>query len=275
MKKFYHTGCKGNIMPKSKNNRKGKKRNDTRPTPRSGKNEGQASYQTGRPMGADNPSGTTPIAGAGEPRQCPYLDRVATLENAFTPDECQQIITTALNDWKEQESMIQRDEGGKIEQNFVDDYDYRNTTLFIPEKPDEWLFSKIIGHIMNFNNSEQGYNFDVRGLAEPPNMMRYEAANINKNGKPGKYDWHLDIGPGPVPSMRKISYSLQLNSGEYEGGALAFNIGSDTTPIAGQNSSDNIGTVYLFPSYMCHRVTEVTSGTRYALVGWCHGSSFS
>ena len=249
------------MMPKSKNNRKGKSR-DRRPVPRSGKNEGPADYRTAKPMQE-------------EPKQCPYLDRVATLPNVFTPDECGQIINTALNDWEQRESMIQRDEGTEIKQNFKEDLDYRNTTLFIPKGPDEWLFNKILGAIMGFNNSESGYNFDVRGLAEPPNVMRYQAPDISKHGKPGKYDWHMDVGPGPVPSMRKISYSILLNPGEYEGGELCFHIGRNTDPYPGQTEASAMGNIVLFPSYMVHRVLPMTKGTRYAIVGWAHGSSFS
>ena len=90
-------------MPKSKNNRKGKKRvGDRRPVPRSGNNEGPADYRTAKPI-------------HGKPdRHCPYLDRVATLPNLFTEDECNQIINTAQNDWDERESMIKRDKDGKI-----------------------------------------------------------------------------------------------------------------------------------------------------------------
>ena len=250
-------------MPKSKNNRKGKTR-DRRPVPRSGKNEGPTDYRTAKP-----------IDQAGEPKQCKYLDRVATLPNTFTPDECQQIINTALNDWDQRESMIQRDEVGKIEQNFKEDFDYRNTTLFIPKKPDEWLFNKILTAIMAFNQSESGYNFDVRGLAEPPNVMRYRAPDLDPNNKPGKYDWHMDVGPGPVPSMRKISYSILLNPGEYEGGELCFHIGRNTDPHPGQTEASAMGNIVLFPSYMVHRVLPMTKGTRYAIVGWAHGSSFT
>ena len=83
-------------MPKSKNNRKGKKRvGDRRPVARSGRNEGPADYRTAKPGGI----GTKPIDAAGAPqRQCPYLDRIAMLPNVFTPEECNQIINTALND---------------------------------------------------------------------------------------------------------------------------------------------------------------------------------
>ena len=148
-------------MPKSKNNRKGKKRvGDKRPVARSGRNEGPADYRTAKPGGI----GTEPMNAPEAPqRQCKFLDRIATLPNAFTADECNQIINTALNDWDERESMIQRDKDGKIEQNFEEDLDYRNTTLFIPKAPDEWLFPKILGAIMRFKNSENGYNIDVRG----------------------------------------------------------------------------------------------------------------
>ena len=251
------------MMPKSKNNRKGKSR-DRRPVPRSGKNEGRVDYRTAKPVGDVT-----------EPKQCKYLDRVATLPNLFTPDECQQIINTALNDWDQRESMIQRDEGNEIKQNFKEDFDYRNTTLFIPKGRDEWLFNKIMGAILGFNNSESGYNFDVRGLAEPPNVMRYRAPDLDPNNKPGKYDWHMDVGPGPVPSMRKISYSILLNPGEYEGGELCFHIGRNTDPYPGQTEASAIGNIVMFPSYMVHRVLPMTKGTRYAVVGWAHGSSFS
>ena len=249
-------------MPESKHRRGGKNRprGDKRPTARSGQNEGPADYRTARP-----PKPT---------RQCPYLDRVATLPNAFTPDECAQIINTAINEWDEKESMIQRDKAGAIVENFVEDLDYRNTTLFIPPKPDEWLFPRILGTIMEFNNAKDGYGFDIQGMAEPPNVMRYRAPDLDPNGKPGKYDWHLDVGPGDVPSMRKISYSILLNPGEYRGGELAFRIGRSEDPHPGQNDLKAVGSFLIFPSYIMHSVLPMIKGTRYAVVGWVHGNSF-
>ena len=251
-------------MAISKHRRNGKTRPrvDKRPVKRSGRNEGPADYRTARPVNQE------------PQRQCPYLDRVATLANAFTPDECSQIINTALNEWDEKESMIQRDEGREIKQNFVEDLDYRNTTLFIPSKPDDWLFSKVLGTIMEFNNNKEGYGFNIHGMAEPPNVMRYRAPDLDPNGKPGKYDWHLDVGPGPVPSMRKISYSILLNPGEYTGGELAFRIGRSEDAHPGQTSPEAIGSFLVFPSYLMHSVRPITKGIRYAVVGWVHGNSF-
>ena len=108
-------------------------------------------------------------------------------------------------------------------------------------------------------------------------MMRYHAPNLDKHGKPGKYDWHVDVGPGAVPSMRKISYSILLNPGEYEGGEFVSKIGRKNVAFEGTGNSpseDLTGTMILFPSYVLHRISEVTKGTRYSLVGWAHGNSF-
>ena len=266
-------------MPKSKHNRKGKSRGgDKRPVARSGKNEGPADYRTAKPTSeykvydkANEPPG-------GTPRQCPYLDRIAGLSGVFTKDECTKIIDNALNNWTEKESMIQRDKpDGKIEQNFEEDLDYRNTTLFIPPGPDEWLFGRVLGTIKAFNERKDGYGFHIVGLAEPPNMMRYQAPDLDKYGKPGKYDWHVDVGPGAVPSMRKLSYSILLNPGEYEGGEFVSKIGRKNVAFEGTGNSpseDLTGTMILFPSYVLHRISEVTKGTRYSLVGWAHGNSF-
>ena len=104
--------------------------------------------------------------------------------------------------------------------------------------------------------------------------MRYLAPDIDPKGKPGKYDWHMDVGPGPVPSMRKLSYSILLNAGEYEGGELAFHTGRTMEPPSGQTEKGALGSMILFPSYLVHRVLPMTKGTRYAMVGWAHGNSF-
>ena len=256
-------------MPKSKHNRKGKNRGgDKRPVPRSGKNEGSVDYRTATSIAPEPPHPT---------RQCPYLDRIAGLVDVFTKDECTKIIDNALNNWGEKESQIQRDKpDGKIEQNFEEDLDYRNTTLFIPPGPDEWLFNRVLGVITEFNTRKDGYGFQIAGLAEPPNMMRYQAPDIDKNGKPGKYDWHIDVGPGAVPSMRKLSYSILLNPGEYEGGEFISKVGRQDVAFegTGDTEQDLTGTMILFPSYLLHRIAEVSKGTRYSLVGWAHGNSF-
>ena len=194
-------------------------------------------------------------------RQNKHLYGIAILQ-IFTPDECADIIKNALNSWTEEEGLFS---------NSKKDLDFRNTTLFMPPKSDKeavWC-KKIINTITSFNNDTEGYGFDIVGMVEAPAMLRYMAPDINPNKKAGKYDWHMDIGPQPIHSMRKLSYSILLNVGEYEGGELEFHIGPDA-----ESPSQTLGSMILFPSYLIHRVRPITKGTRYAIVGWMHGDSF-
>lgn len=68
----------------------------------------------------------------------------------------------------------------------------------------------------------------------------------------------------PLLSQRKISASLLLNDeSEYEGGDLI--ILNETVKQKKQ------GTIIVFPSFMAHEVTPVTSGVRYSAVCWMGG----
>ena len=198
-------------------------------------------------------------------RQNNHLCGIATVK-IFTPDECTDIIKSALNSWTEKEGTMS---GGKK------DINRRNTTMFIPPesvKKSVWA-QKIINTITSFNNDKKGYGFDITGMLELPNMLRYMAPDINPNKKAGKYDWHIDLGFTQITSMRKISYSILLNTGEYEGGELEWKQPGKYTR-SNQTEQEKLGTMILFPSYLTHRVLPITKGTRYAIVGWMHGDSF-
>ena len=65
---------------------------------------------------------------------------------------------------------------------------------------------------------------------------------------------------------RKLSVVVQLsNSNNYSGGQLEFK----ETEAPSQFSTQ--GSIIVFPSYLQHRVTEVTEGVRYSLVCWAEG----
>ena len=85
----------------------------------------------------------------------------------------------------------------------------------------------------------------------------------------GHYDWHMDAGHG-MQRHRKVSLTVQLTDpDDYEGGKLQL--------WRGQNPLDaprGKGTVVIFPSYMMHRVSEVTKGTRESLVLWVGGDHY-
>lgn len=95
----------------------------------------------------------------------------------------------------------------------------------------------------------------------------------------GEYKPHEDDADwvGLVPErfdprgVRKLSVVIQLSdSKSYEGGELIFpnNEGYDSSHATG------IGTCIIFPSYLKHGVTPVTSGVRHSLVSWILGPPF-
>lgn len=105
------------------------------------------------------------------------------------------------------------------------------------------------------------FGFDVWGLDtdDYPIWQRYDDADA------GAVGWHFDAGPGEP--YRKISFSIQCTDpAEYSGGLLEF----DDLPTPPSER----GTLVAFPSYLRHRVTPVTAGSRLAMVGWVQGPPF-
>lgn len=85
----------------------------------------------------------------------------------------------------------------------------------------------------------------------------------------GKYDWHHDVDwQSDLAFDRKISVVLQLSDGNYyEGCDFQF----DEVPNPDPDALRAKGTIICFPSYLRHRVTEITKGSRYSLVAWFEG----
>ena len=92
--------------------------------------------------------------------------------------------------------------------------------------------------------------------------------------KGGNYDWHMDMCMGSSTEdfePRKLSMTLLLND-DFEGGEFHLNTGNQNDPCILPAQK---GRALLFPSFMCHRVTPVTKGTRKSLVIWCLGPKFN
>jgi len=81
------------------------------------------------------------------------------------------------------------------------------------------------------------------------------------------YDWHYDVNwIADKPFDRKLSIVIQLSdSNDYEGGEFEFQ------RIEQPKGFRTPGSVLVFPSYLTHRVTTVTKGTRRSLVNWAEG----
>jgi len=113
------------------------------------------------------------------------------------------------------------------------------------------------------------WRYDITGLG---------TLSIIRYGEGGQFTWHVDVlayDQVEYPELgagleRKLSVSVNLSDPEeYDGGELQFLNG--TGQLFVQQEMRNRGSVAVFPSTVGHRVTPVTRGVRYALVGWMVG----
>ena len=175
----------------------------------------------------------------------------ATWNEGFTPEEIDKLI--AIGDGKRvDEATIG---GGEVNACIR-----RSQTSWLSHDDAPWLYDKLAYIARRLNG--QFYNFDLYGFSEDMQYTVYE-------GDGGHYTWHQDIG-GDRPCPRKLSMVVQLSDpADYEGGDLQIMSGADPANVEKQR-----GKVVVFPSYMIHRVTPVTSGVRRTLVVWITGPSF-
>lgn len=129
-----------------------------------------------------------------------------------------------------------------------------------------WLYEKLADYALQANDNL--WNFNLHTL---PEQIQYTEYLGSKNGK---YEWHQDIGPGML-SWRKVSITVQLSEpDEYEGGDLQMFQGGEYKEQNFINAPRKAGCVFIFPSYMLHRVTPVTKGIRKSFVLWSGGGHY-
>lgn len=129
-----------------------------------------------------------------------------------------------------------------------------------------WLYERLSNYAIQANN--ELWNFDLHFI---PEMIQYTEYHGNVKGH---YDWHMDIGPGML-SRRKISITVQLSEpDEYEGGDLELFRGGEMEERNFIKANRESGLVFLFPSYMMHRVSPVTKGVRKSFVLWLGGTHY-
>ena len=163
---------------------------------------------------------------------------------------------------------------------------------------DQWIYD-LVYPLIKTANSRAGWNWEY-DMSESFQFTEY-------NSPGGFYGWHKDgfsdwpginkryihgitnvplkpnkslpmpyvTDPKMVGKVRKISLTINLNApGDYEGGNLKFDFGMHTDKEARFHECEEIrpqGSVIVFPSFVDHCVTPVTSGTRYSLVLWTLG----
>ena len=125
-----------------------------------------------------------------------------------------------------------------------------------------WVMDRIVDAVVRANRDS--FQFDITDFKERLQVAAYDETDE------GHYDWHSDIGDGPIARHRKLTIVTQLSDTDsYEGGELEINLGS-----ASFSAPRDLGTATLFASFMLHRVVPVQKGQRYSLTCWCHGPQF-
>jgi len=141
---------------------------------------------------------------------------------------------------------------------------------------DRWIYNEIQPYI-NTANVNAGWNFDW-DWSESCQFTEYKKGQF--------YDWHCDSYEEPYNNpenlnthgkYRKLSMTISLSDpSEYKGGDLEFDF-RNTDEVSQPRICEEIrakGSVVVFPSFVWHRVTPVTKGTRHSLVCWNLGYPF-
>ena len=153
-------------------------------------------------------------------------------------------------------AAMHEEEAATIGDNVIDISYRKSNIVWLPEEP--WLSDKL-GTLMNMANHAQ-FGFNLTHVDDKIQFTKYGADDQH-------YDYHLDCGKG---SNRKLSLIVQLsNSEDYDGGDFILKTGRDDNYLPRGR-----GNVLVMPSFLLHRVTPVTRGTRESLVIWACGPHF-
>lgn len=184
----------------------------------------------------------------------------------FTPDECEKIVDIGLK-----RQVVEGTIGHGSDTNTVDENFRRSKVRWLDRRDDDvqWLMQKM-DHAFQYANCN-AFQFALTYFKD----VQFTEYNADVEGK---YDWHEDITwTQRSPTRRKLSFVAQLSSPQdYSGGDLEI----DKDTVGGANQLPKAeelkrqGTVFVFPSFLRHRVLPVTKGVRYSLVSWYEGPAF-
>ena len=170
------------------------------------------------------------------------LDRIEAIGDSLTADEATIATTTSYGEVRDQIRVTR--------------------TAWLEPKPEaRWIYDRMQRAVRSLN--DRVYQFDLSGFSE---NFQY---TVYRSSEGGHYDWHVDQG-AVLKTRRKLSISLQLSDpAQYDGCDLQFSGGNKTA-----NAPRDRGMIIAFPSYVLHRVTPCTRGTRKAVVAWTTGPQF-
>lgn len=173
----------------------------------------------------------------------------------FTDEELDSFITIVENDSIEAKIKASTSASG---QGASYDGIRRSRVHWLAGDEYKWIYDRLWEVAKKVN---QKYQFDI-------NFIETMQVALYDSSEEGFFDWHMDMSAQNM--IRKISITMPLNDeSEYEGGQLEFNDGGVI-----RQAPQKKGNVIIFPSFLMHRVTPVTKGKRYSIVGWINGPKY-
>ena len=182
------------------------------------------------------------------------VERWAYCNEVFSKEECENIIKIGKSNSLYKAKTVDELNTGKT--TGVRD---SNIVFLNPTPEIEFVYKRLTDIILRLNSTY--FDFDLFGFTESLQFTEYEAPT-------GHYGSHVDKLHGGV--IRKLSIVVQLTEEtSYTGGDLEILDSCEPEKLSRKQ-----GDILVFPSYTSHRVTPVTTGTRYSLVGWISGKQF-
>jgi PKHD-type hydroxylase len=178
----------------------------------------------------------------------------ATCSDGFTEDQLAEIRRYG------DASLEKAGVAGGVRETVANEELRQSTIAWIAGKPETWWIYDRISQIARASNG-QYFEFDLWGIVDDIQYTVYDGGDSH-------YDWHIDKGSLVAP--RKLSLVVQLSEpDEYQGGDLQLMFAEK--PFTCERRK---GMIYVFPSWILHRVTPVTAGIRRSLVAWIVGNKF-
>lgn len=188
-----------------------------------------------------------------------HVENFVIAKEVLTPEECDKIVKHAKSFGLEDAGVVLRNHSVETIEHDEEIRNSKITFLDFENSNNMWIFQKIVPRFVGINDNH--FKFDIVGFQEAFQFTEYNAPS-------GHYGDHTDkLLKGNV---RKLSLVIQLsNPDDYEGGELQLMLGGEPFTVPKEQ-----GSMVVFPSYILHRVTPTTKGTRHTLVGWSTGAPF-
>jgi PKHD-type hydroxylase len=165
---------------------------------------------------------------------------------------CEYIINSA--NWKSKKEGTFSSKNG-----YIQDHCRRKTEIVFADTLS--LAECILRSYITVANKSANWNYS---------LTEVQRVQIGRYVDGGHYAYHKDTElPNNQKISRKLSAVLFLSDPkDYEGGIF------EVEELEGQIDKMPQGSIIVFPSYVKHRVTPVTSGERYTAVAWAIGPAF-